>query len=659
MSYSFVLNSNPQPRQRQSKDWGGARQRGTPGIWGNQSHRARETGGSCLLSIPSSSSSLLLRLCQSLSPASQAGTIDHSSYLGFRAAALYPRLYSGARVRGLHRALTLIALLLILTACERNAGLPKPDSKEYRDLVTAFYVGLAGLQTGEDVRAKEKLTRATEIAPGEPAGWANLGLLAVRQQEFDAAYEKVEKARTLAPDNSQIEALLGLIESKRGKLPEATAHLKRAVELDPKNLRALYALAQETERQGSETSDAEAQTLLEKILEAQPDNLAVLLDVTRLAAKRGDAETLKKTVAKLAEKSPSWPEEAKQQMTALQQVASGPNPRAAAPQVAFLRNVLARVPDYRQSLNAVKTPAEFVGEPFLKFIKLPSPSSEPAPPDTGTTFEAQPIPGVPEGKWNWIGAIAFNDEGKPAVVVADDAGIRIVGGANINLPRENKSFVLPVDFNYDFKTDLVVESKNGLRFLQQESLNAFTDVTAKTGLPEQVLKRGYISAATVDFDLDGDLDIWLSPAPPNYSARTTPIVLRNKGDGTFDVAEPFKITYSDKDGVDPDGKPVGVWQDELVSADIDGDGDPDVSMLANGYAQGSWRLRVFSNDRLGQYRERQAPEEIGDIRAINAADLNGDGRMDFVAVGLSGKIFRLSDKGDGKSWDVKEVATLN
>src|SRR5262245_9741346 len=541
---------------------------------------------------------------------------DRSS-LGFRASALHPRLYSTAPVRGLNRAFILIALLLTFTACERNTGLPKPDSKEYRDLVTAFYVGLAGLQTGEDVRAKEKLTRATEIAPGEPAGWANLGLLAVRQQEFDAAYEKVEKARTLAPDNSQIEALLGLIESKRGKLPEAAAHLKRAVELDPKNLRALYALAQENERQGAETSDAEAQALLQKILDAHPDNLAVLLDVTRLAAKRGDAETLKKTVAKLAEKSPSWPEEAKQQMTALQQVASGPNPRAAAPQVAFLRNVLARVPDYRQSLNAVKTPAEFVGEPFLKFIKLPSPSSEPAPPDTGTTFEAQPIPGVPEGKWNWIGAIAFNDEGKPAVVVADDAGIRITGGANINLPRENKNFVLPADFNYDFKTDLLVESRNGLRFLQQESLNAFTDVTARTGLPEQILKRGYVSARTIDFDLDGDLDIWLSPDALKYKTRTTPIVLRNKGDGTFDVTEPFKIVYSDKDGFDGKaGAPIVVWQSDLVNADIDGDGDPDSAMLGDSYDQYGWRLRVFSNERLGQYRERQLPEEVGNVRAV-------------------------------------------
>src|SRR5262245_10955351 len=107
------------------------------------------------------------------------------------------------------RAALAIALPLAFAACSSGGGLPKPDSQEYRDLVTAFYVGLAGLQTGEDIRAKEKLTRATEIAPGEPAGWANLGLLAVKEQGVDAAYEEVEKDSGLAPDTRHIETRLG------------------------------------------------------------------------------------------------------------------------------------------------------------------------------------------------------------------------------------------------------------------------------------------------------------------------------------------------------------------------------------------------------------------------------------------------------------------
>lgn len=547
--------------------------------------------------------------------------------------------------------------LLLFTSCSGNANLPKPDSKEYRDLVSAFYVGLAGLQTGEDVRAKDKLTLATNIAPGEPASWANLGLLAVRQQEFDTAFEQVEKARSLAPDNSQIEALLGLIESKRGKLPEAIAHLKKAVELDAKNLKALYTLAQETERQATDTSDAEAQKLLEQILAAQPDNLAVLLDVARLAAKRGDAEALKRAVTKLAEASSNWPDEAKQQLTGLQQTAASANPRAAATQSAFLKNVLARVPAYRQSLNAVKTPAEFVGDPFLKFIKLPSPSSQASPPDTAMTFDPQPLAGFEAEKYNWAGAISLGNENKPVAVAANDAGIQIIGGAKIVLPRGN-GFILPVDFDYDFKTDLVVESKNGLRFLRQESLNAFSDVTAKTGLSEPVLRRGYVRAAAADFDLDGDLDIWLSPASPDYNTRTTPIVARNNGDGTFTSTEPFKVVYTDKDGLDPGGKPISTWQDDLVSADVDGDGDADVAMLGESYTQEGWQLRFFTNERLGQYNQRALPKELGEVKAVNAADLDGDGLLDFVVVTLRGKIFRLSDKSGGRNWDVKELTEL-
>ena len=545
---------------------------------------------------------------------------------------LRSRLYSIARVRGLNRAITLIVLLLTFAACERNAGLPKPDSKEYRDLVTAFYVGLAGLQTGEDVRAKEKLTRATEIAPGEPAAWANLGLLAVRQQEFDTAYEKVEKARTLAPDNSQIEALLGLIESKRGKLAEAMEHLKKAVELDPKNLRALYALAQETERQGAETSDAEAQALFQKILETQPDNLAVLLDVTRLAAKRGDAETLKNTVARLAEKSPSWSDEARQQMTALQQAASGENPRSAAPQVAFLRNVLARVPDYRQSLNAVKTPAEFVGEPFLKFIKLPSPSSEPAPPDEAITFNAEPV-NAGAGKWYWAGLVSLDGEGPPTVVVANNREAR-VGNVTLSFPGGSESEplsngVIGLDYDYDFKTDLFMAGQGGLKLYRQESRDKFTDVTSRMGLPPGLIAAWYEGAWAADIDLDGDLDVLLG------AIYGEPLALRNNGDGTFKELRPFTGAEKLRD---------------FVYADFDSDGDPDAALLDDDF-----RVKVFSNERLGTFRERAIPEGIGQISKIGAADINSDGVLDLLLKDWYSALKRLSDKGGGASWEMAEV----
>jgi Tfp pilus assembly protein PilF len=534
-------------------------------------------------------------------------------------------------------AAVLAALLLACTACRDSGGLPKPDSKEYRDLVTAFYVGLAGLQTGEDVYAKDKLTLATQIAPGEPAAWANLGLLAVRQQEFDAAYEKVERARALAPDNSQIAALLGFIESKRGKLPEAIAHLNKAVALDAKNLKALYALAQETERQSAETSDAEAQKLLAKILEIQPDNLAVLLDVARLAAKRGDGAAVQQGVVRLAAQSASWPDAAKQQMAALQQTATSADLRAVASQAAFLRNVLLRVPAYRQSMNAVKTPAEYVGEPFLKFLKLPSPSSQPAPPDTALSFVVEPFPNKDELQPIPFAAVPFDAESKPALLSISykPEGIQIAGGALIPVRTLQSAWGLEaLDFNYDFKTDIVVVSRAGVRFYRQQTISNFADVTATTKLPSNVLTGEYLNVQSLDFDLDGDLDLLLFPFsdPAPMSSLT---LLRNNGDGTFKEMLPF-----------PDLK-----ASSIVSADLDGDGDPDLTFVEN------YKLRVFTNDRLGQYRERAVALTLGAVEAFATADLNSDGKLDLVVLNRDGQILRVSDK-DGNTWELAEVARV-
>jgi Tfp pilus assembly protein PilF len=544
-----------------------------------------------------------------------------------------PRLDFRIRSLGLVRSVSLILLIsLFLASCNGRSGLPQPGSNEYRELVAAFYVGLAGLQTGEDVRAKEKLTRATEIAPGEPASWANLGLLSIRQQEFNAAYEWTEKARSLAPDNSRIEALLGLIESRRGKLPEAIAHLEKAVSLDGKNTKALYAIAQEIERQGAENSDAEAARRLEQILAIDPNNLAVLVDLARLSAKRGDGEALKRAVNKLAENSSSWPEEAKAQMSRLRETAYDADPRASSTQIAYLRNTLVRVPAYRQSLNAVKTPAEFISEPFLKFIKLPSPSSAPAPADTATTFTPEPIPGFDSSTPSLFKAVSFDSESNPRLVSYHRGGVKIAGGASIALSNLSSTpDIAAIDFNYDFKTDLVIADGGGLHFYRQENINSFTEVSATTTLPATILTDTYNYIWTFDYDLDGDLDLLTS-------GRTHhPAVLRNNGDGTFKDLSPFN-----------DLTDLSLF----AAADIDSDGDPDLAVVASG------AFKILINERLGQYRERPVPANIGTVDAIAAADIDSDSLVDFIALDRDHRVLRISDKGAGADLEVAELARI-
>jgi Tfp pilus assembly protein PilF len=523
------------------------------------------------------------------------------------------------------------ALISFGGGCSRQS-LPRTASNQYREFVSAFYVGLAGLQTGEDVRAREKLTAATQIVPGEPAAWADLALLAVRQQEFDAAAADAQKALELAPDNSRIEALAGVIESKRGKLPEAISHLHKAVELDGKNLRALYALAEETERQATPEGDAGAQKLFEQVLSQQPGNLAVQLEITRLAAKRGDTAALQSTVNRLAAESSNWPDEARQRFTALQQTASGPNPRAAAVQAAFLRNVLTRLTAYRQSLNAVKTPAAFVGEPFTRFIKLPTPSSEPAPADTSLNFTSRSTVGAPTTGVTWAGAFPLEDSGRQTLVWAGTFGVQVSGGALLEAPKGpiGRHGVAPADLNYVFKNGIIIANHSGVRLYQQKDQFHFVDLTPRSKIPADVAGGAYTGAWPFDVDLDGDLDVVLG------AVGRDPTVLRNNGDATFAVIHPFSGVSS---------------MVSFAAADIDGDGAPDVAMV-----DASGGLHVFTNERLGVFRPRPLPTELqGHFVAVAAGDINGDGMPDFVILRDDGSVVRLSDRNSGTAWEIAEL----
>ena len=63
---------------------------------------------------------------------------------------------------------------------------------------------------------------------------------------------------------------------------------------------------------------------------------------------------------------------------------------------AFLRNVLARVPAFREDLAAVRTPTELISEPIERFIALTPPPATPAAPDVTLTFALEPIrPSLP------------------------------------------------------------------------------------------------------------------------------------------------------------------------------------------------------------------------------------------------------------------------
>jgi Tfp pilus assembly protein PilF len=534
--------------------------------------------------------------------------------------------------------LILFACALMASGCRSSNRLPAVGSKGYIAFVSTFYTGLGGLQVGDDVLAEEKLSQAAKLAPGEPAAWVDWGVLALRQRSFDAAAERLKRAHELAPNDDRIDYLLGLLEAGRGNSEAAIASLREAARQNPRNLRAVYRLATEVERQGNANSDTEVQSLLEKILVVQPNNLATLVDLCRVSAKLGDEETLRSAIARIGEQSQGWTPEIKQQFAELQTAAAGPDHRAAALRSTFLRNVLMREPSFRSNLSEIAAQPGEEAEPMTRFIRLQNPPSRPAAMDAAMSFANQPAqPGDTE-KWGWIGAIALNGSDLPVVAMADGRRVHLANGADLPFPggasgqSPSPEGVLAFDFNYDFKTDLLFVGAGGIRLFRQNDPKSFTDVTAAMKLPKTITDARYIGAWAIDVEADGDLDVVLG------AESGEPTVLRNNGDGTFTPIHPFS-------GVS------GIRQ--FVWADLNGDGNPDAAMI-----DGSGRLRVFLNQRAGKFLESRLPTGLPSIRAIASGDTDPNGFLRLQAFGADNELIELCYQESSGDWTERELARL-
>lgn len=521
--------------------------------------------------------------------------------------------------------LPLLSLVLVTaTSCSSCRRELVVSDAVYLDAVAAFHTGLAALETSQDGLALQKLQRVTEIVPKEPAAWANLGLLHLRHQELDQAAQHLARAAALAPDNAAIVRLQGLTESRRGNLDEAIRAWTRAVSLDPGDLRSAFAIAEEMERRGGDANEAEAEARLASLL-ARAENLAVRLEYARLLAKRGDAAALQQALAPLASLSAGWSADAQEQLQALQRAAST-DARSAALQAVFLKNVLLPSPIYRRALLLVTTPQDVVGEPLERFLALRNPEPTAAAADSGLVFAASTdaAPGTAEAYWT--GAISLTGEGNPVVAAGGATGLRVAGNTVSTAAVGAAGAVLALDYNYDFRTDLLVGGASGLVLLQQYADGRFVDVTSSARLPDAVRRAPVAGLWAADIDLDGDLDVVTGTADGGL------VVLRNNTDGTFTAQSPFAGATRARG---------------FVWTDIDGESTPDAVVLEE-----SGAVRVYRNARGGLFHEQALA--AGGLRAvaIAAGDMTHGRALDLLAVGADGALQRLSPD----TWQAVPVA---
>jgi tetratricopeptide (TPR) repeat protein len=563
-------------------------------------------------------------------------------------------------------------------------SLPRPGSPEYEQYVEVFQQGLVALEIGgKDISvltiAEDNLDQAVKKIPEEPAGWANRGLFQLRQSIlekdkgpsadqtkvqalFKQAAEDLDKARTLAPNDPGITALLGVLATQRGLLdhkPEQLAQqreqfiqahelLRKAVEKDPRYVRDLYALAEELGKPGMD-HDREYQNVLEEVLEVTPHNLLVLLKLAQTAARRDNAKDVVKRLGQLKNLSEDWSADIRKELADLEKLAAEPK----RPNLALLLNRFENLLSHEhafvvdRNLIATNPKCPKVGTALQTFIRLQPFRPSPAPPDLGVAFIAEPIPEgrlakeIPNKHWDVALPVWLNVSDPPVILVANSRSVVRAEGQSLSLPfpsgpkeiAPSRHGVVPLDWNNDYRMDLLLAGAGGLTFFEQQQDGSFTNVNNQTRLPKDVLTGDYYGAWAVDVDMDGDIDLIV--------ARRTgePLLLRNNRNGTFTPKPIFPGVEAARC---------------LAWADLDNDGAADAALVD---AEG--KLHIFMNERSGHFvRRMKGPELPGKIVALTEGDVNDDGVFDLVVLLIDGELLRISDRDKGLAWDTGTIGRL-
>lgn len=533
--------------------------------------------------------------------------------------------------------IVLIVASFVYMAIRRNSSLPSMHSPVYAETLKFFNVGVAAILVDQYDYATSQLMSAIDLVPKEPASWANLGLIQIRTGKFEEAERSLLMASSLVPKSSQIWLLRGILESRQGRKKNAISHLKEALSIDPDHDEARYALAREIENLGGADSDLLAESQLDELLKRRGENLAVLIEKGRLVAKRGDMDELNSVLSRIKPYAVAWPSQAHEIFEALVSASSDPGMDSIGTEFIFLKNVLARVQNFRQSLRKITASPDVVSEPFEQFLVLPWVDSVSASADTSLSYGLAPLGDAMTGTWSSMLVTVLNADGDIGVFVADGTEVRQLGESETGIPfpggdleiKSTSAGILPLDWNYDFKTDLVLTGAGGLRLLQQGEGGGFNDVTEGVGLPSDLIEADYVGAWTIDIELDGDLDVVLGAR----SGKTR--VIRNNGDGTFVPIDTLS-TVDDLRG--------------LVWVELDQDGDPDLALLdADGH------IHFQSNERNGSYAVWPDQNIASDFVSVSAADVNGDGVMEVVGLRGNGAVISIFRASEQREWTVMEL----
>jgi tetratricopeptide (TPR) repeat protein len=446
-----------------------------------------------------------------------------------------------------------------------------------KDNATAqLNLGIALLNLARAAQSEEALQRADKLDPKNAAVWFNLGLLHRNNGQAEQAIADFGKAAELAPNDTYAHYFLGDVYSQQQRYSDAEKEFRRAVELDPVNVSAEFGLAGALRRQG-------------KIDEAKP-HFERFQKLTR--------EKLGSPVSQIyGEQGPL--------------------------------SLARTIPGEPAVLPAI--PVKFTAEGFelglpTMFTRIRAPSPDSIGPGICVfDFDGDGRPDVLFP--NLGGHIAlYLHRGKIFEDATKGSGLQNV---------ENAIGCAVGDYDNDGKPDVALSTHDHVLLFHNEGGAKFSNQTKATHVEAS---GGHpLSATFVDYDHDGDLDLYVTRAEGGN------LLLRNNGDNTF--TDVTVQTHLQGDG-------TGV----MLASDVNNDRAVDLVLTS-----ANTPPSVHINPREGAFKTERSWMQAMPSSTVGVAafDFNKDGWMDLAFTHATAPGLTLWRNVNGKAFEFVQLPNLN
>jgi tetratricopeptide (TPR) repeat protein len=491
-------------------------------------------------------------------------------------------------------ALTISVLTTVSQLSPTAAHLQNEQAKATarEDAYRANNIGVALLEQFKHKEAADAFRRALQLEPTLVLARINLGIALYNMPDLPAAQKELQAAIGAAPTAPQPHYVLGLAAKTQNRPDEAIASFKKVLQIDPNDVGANVNLGQLYAQQRKYT---EAIAVLRTAIAAEPYNATGLYNLGTALLRSGQREEGTKVIAQFQE---------------LRNRGTGTTLGA---------NYLEQG-RYAEAIASTGAEPELVDKavPEVVFKDVTAyqlPSGDLANP-IGVTALDIPTGAVLLFDYDLDGDLDLLEVAGRQRLLRNDKGkftdLKTQAGALAKPGTTGATAAIAGDYDNDTKPDLFILRSGTGTLYHNDGNGSFSDLTTAAKIPASPNRA--TTAAFVDFDHDGDLDLLL--------AGEGNLLLRNNGDGTFsDQTAAAKLV---------DKVPAYA----IVPTDFDNRRDIDL-LIASPEKISLWR-----NMRDGTFRDVAA--EVGLAASdrkgatnVAAGDVNKDGFTDFYFASLS------------------------